>query len=67
MSANQVLGMMPTPAGCAASAASPSPGGSISVELKDSYWRQAVKNLAAAQMGAVDLFDTWDNVTGDAA
>ncbi len=37
------------------------------VELKDSYWRQAVKNLTAAQMGAVDLFDTWDNVTGDAA
>ena len=30
MSANQVLGMMPAPAGRAASAASPSPGGSIS-------------------------------------
>ena len=39
----------------------------VGVELKEAYWRQAVKNLAAAQMGAIDLFDTWDNVTGDAA
>ena len=40
----------------------------IGVELKGSYFNQAVRNLKATQMGAVDLFDTWDDVTiGDAA
>ncbi len=29
----------------------------IGIELKDSYWRQACKNLAAADAGAVSLFD----------
>jgi DNA modification methylase len=29
----------------------------IGVELKESYWKQAVRNLEGAQSGAVDLFD----------
>lgn len=29
----------------------------IGVELKESYWRQACKNLAAAEAGAASLFD----------
>jgi DNA modification methylase len=29
----------------------------IGVELKESYWRQACRNLDAAEAGAVDLFD----------
>lgn len=30
----------------------------VGVELKESYWRQAVKNLKAAELNAVDLFQT---------
>jgi len=29
----------------------------VGVELKESYWRQACRNLAAAERNAVDLFD----------
>lgn len=35
----------------------------VGVELKESYWRQACRNLAAAERNAVSLFD----VAGDAA
>lgn len=32
----------------------------VGVELKEAYWKQACKHLAAAEAGAVDLFDEAD-------
>lgn len=29
----------------------------VGVELKEAYWKQAVKHLQSAEAGAVDLFD----------
>ena len=34
----------------------------VGVELKETYWRQATRHLANAEAGAVDLFDTFDDV-----
>jgi hypothetical protein len=39
----------------------------IGTELKESYFRQACRNLGMAEAGAADLFDSWDNVEVSAA
>jgi DNA modification methylase len=39
----------------------------IGTELKESYFRQACRNLGMAEAGAADLFDSWDDVAVSAA